>query len=218
MLAGELGWDRGAHRKAEMVCARSNDGLLSWGGVDDDLIVSLKSRIVPVPTLAGYIFESCPFRFVSRISSSKEHQSAVILLSQDGDTKPYNLKLPLESFPSYQANMSNTQQSQAGSSATRNFFGAIKENIRGRSRSRSPAPAARSSETAAPRVQQPQQQKPVHKQPQRPAATPVPAQRPTSQSTSRSSTSTERSDFHRYSYGRHSSNVCLRSILAIEVT
>ena len=113
--------------------------------------------------------------------------------------------------------MSATQQSAAGSSATRAFFGAIKESVtRGRSRSRSPNPATRQAESSQPRVQQPQQQPAVHhKQVKRPSATPSPAYRTASQSTaSSSSSSTERSDWHRVSYGRHSSDVSSASLLS----
>merc|ERR1712036_27823 len=72
----------------------------------------------------------------------------------------------------------------------------------------SPNPATRQAESSQPRVQQPQQQPAVHhKQVKRPSATPSPAYRTASQSTaSSSSSSTERSDWHRVSYGRHSSD------------
>jgi hypothetical protein len=100
--------------------------------------------------------------------------------------------------------------SAAHSSATRAFFGAITERVRGRSRSRSPAPTRSTQmsppETAA-KMQQPQQQPLQHSKPESPHPT-ISQSTTASSKTDRSSIgSVDKSQWDQMVYGRHSSDV-----------
>lgn len=103
--------------------------------------------------------------------------------------------------------LSPTMSSQQTSRASRSFLGVIKETVR--NRSRSPAPP---SKTAQPEIS-------ARKQTIQPAPRPAASHRDSSASTTSSTSmqrtssqssqgSTDRTTFHRMSYGRHSSDVC----------
>ena len=141
------------------------------------------------------------------IIQTRNNQARNQLQQTSNISPPIEINRPFQQKTTMSASQ---QQAAAGSSATRAFFGAIKETVtRGRSRSRSPNPSARQADTAELRVQQPQQQPAVQQKPaKRPSPAPV-TYRTASQSTSRSSSSTDRSDWHRVSYGRHSTDVSI---------